>query len=106
VCSSDLLRLGADPAHAWAAVPRDGPLAQVAPVAVRSAASGVKLAAAFERLAVELREERAAAAAERANRAGVMAMAPLASCFLPSFVCLGIVPVVVGIARTALSGVR
>jgi hypothetical protein len=26
-------------------------------------------------------------------------MAPLAACFLPSFVCLGVVPVVVGVAR-------
>jgi Flp pilus assembly protein TadB len=97
-----LLRLGADPTHAWSAVPRDGPLAQVARVAVRSAASGVKLAAAFERLAAQLRDERAAVAAQRANRAAVVAMGPLAACFLPSFIFLGIVPVVVGVAGTAL----
>jgi hypothetical protein len=29
-------------------------------------------------------------------------MAPLAACFLPSFVCLGVVPVVVGMAQSAL----
>jgi hypothetical protein len=28
-------------------------------------------------------------------------MAPLGLCFLPAFVCLGVVPVVLGIARTA-----
>lgn len=100
-----LSRLGADPVHAWSAVPRAGPLAEVARVATRSAASGLKLAAGFERLARELRAERAAAATQRASRAGVIAMAPLAACFLPSFVCLGIVPVVVGIARTALNTV-
>lgn len=100
-----LLRLGADPAHAWTAAPRDGPLAALSVVAVRSAASGLKLAAAFERLASEIRAERAAAAAQRAHRAGVKAMGPLAACFLPSFVCLGIVPVVVGVARTALHSV-
>lgn len=97
-----LLRLGADPAQAWSAIPRASPLAAVAGVAVRSAASGIRLAAAFERLAVDLRAERSAAATARAHRAGVVAMAPLAACFLPSFVCLGVVPVVVGIARTAV----
>jgi Flp pilus assembly protein TadB len=97
-----LSRLGADAAHAWSIVPRDGPLAPVVPVAVRSAASGSKLAGAFERLAAELRAHRAAQAAVRAHRAGVSALAPLAACFLPSFVCLGVIPVVVGVARTSL----
>ncbi|WP_375477452.1 type II secretion system F family protein [uncultured Jatrophihabitans sp.] len=98
-----LLELGSSAAQAWAPAAR-GPLAPVAPVAVRSAASGVKLAGALEGLARTLREERAAGAAARAARVGVAAMAPLAACFLPSFVCLGVVPVVVGIARTALGG--
>lgn len=99
-----LTRLGADPAQAWAAVPRDGPLAEVVPVAVRSASSGVRLAGAFERLAEELRAARATAASARAQRAGVAAVGPLAACFLPSFVCLGIIPVVVEVAQQALSG--
>jgi Flp pilus assembly protein TadB len=96
-----LLRLGADAAQAWSAVPRAKPLGELAGVAVRSAASGIKLAAALERLAAQLRVERRAAAAVRAQRAGVLAMAPLAVCFLPSFVCLGVVPVVVGVAKSA-----
>jgi len=97
-----LCRLGADPVQAWAAMPAGGALAAVAPVAVRSAASGSKLAAAFERLAGDLRAQRAADAAARAHRAGVAALAPLAACFLPSFVCVGVVPVVVGVARSSL----
>lgn len=96
-----LLRLGADPARAWADL-RAGPLAEVAAAAVRSSASGIRLADAFERAAVECRAESALAAATRAQRAGVAAMGPLSACFLPSFVCLGIVPVIVGIARSAL----
>jgi Flp pilus assembly protein TadB len=100
-----LLRLGADPQQAWSASARAGPLAAVAVVAVRSATSGIKLAAAFERLATDLRAERSAAAAARAHRAGIVAMAPLAACFLPSFVCLGVIPVVVGIASKALGAV-
>jgi Flp pilus assembly protein TadB len=97
-----LSRLGADAVQAWSAVPRAGPLGEVAAVAVRSATSGIKLAAAFERLATELRAERRAAAAVRAARAGVAALGPRAACFLPSFVCLGVVPVVVGVAKNAL----
>lgn len=74
-------------------------LPRLAAVAIRSAASGIKIATAFERLAGELRAERIAAMSVRAYRAGVLAMAPLAACYLPSFVCLGVVPVVVGIAK-------
>lgn len=96
-----LCRLGADAAQAWSAIPRAGPLGEVASVAVRSAASGIKLAAALERLAAQLRAERRAAAAAGAARAGVTAMAPLAACFLPSFVCLGVIPVIVGVAKSA-----
>jgi Flp pilus assembly protein TadB len=97
-----LSRLGADPAQAWAALPRDGPLGDLAAIGVRSAASGIKMATALERFAAEIRAERSAAALVRAHRAGVAAMAPLAACFLPSFVCLGVVPTVVGIAKSAV----
>lgn len=101
---ASLLQLGADPASAWAAA-RDGPLAAVATVAIRSARSGIKLADAMERTAIDLRAERVAAAAARAQRAGVHALGPLAACFLPAFVCLGVVPVVVGVARGVLGTV-
>ena len=36
------------------------------------------------------------------DRAGVLVSGPLGLCFLPAFVCLGIVPVVVGLARDVL----
>ena len=99
-----LLRLGAEPAEAWAEA-ASGPLAPVARAAVRSADSGVRLAGVFETLARDLRRDLVAAAQHRAQRVGVAALAPLGLCFLPAFVCLGIVPVVVGIARTAVIGV-
>lgn len=97
---SGLLRLGADPDQAWRIVDPHGPLGPIAVAARRSARSGARLAEAFERLAVELRADRRAAAEARAHYAGVVAMAPLGLCFLPAFVCLGIVPVVVGIAHS------
>lgn len=100
-----LLRLGAEPAHAWQTLAADAALGTVAATAVRSASSGIKLAAGFERAATAIRAEVASSAAARAQRAGVLAMAPLGLCFLPSFVCLGVIPVVVGIARSALGDV-
>jgi pilus assembly protein TadC len=104
--AATLDRLGAPPEEVWSGLPRDGPLGEVARVATRSAASGLKLAAGLERLATEMRADRAAAAAARAHRAAVWAVAPLAACFLPSFVCLGVIPVVVGVARQVVGGIR
>ena len=97
-----LVRLGASAADAWGFVPATHPLAPLAASAVRSASSGIRLADAFERHAAEIRAEATAAATARAQRAGISAMAPLAACFLPSFVCLGVVPIVVGMATHAL----
>lgn len=95
-----MLALGADPDDAWRAV--DGELAPIAVAARRSAHSGLRLADGFERLAVELRASVRSSAQARAQRAGVWAMAPLGLCFLPAFVCLGIVPVVAGLVGQAL----
>jgi Flp pilus assembly protein TadB len=101
-----LLRLGAEPGDAWAAVAGNAELDAVAASAIRSADSGIRLAAAFDRLAADLRATAEAAAEARAQRAGVFAVAPLGLCFLPAFVCLGIVPVVVGIAGRALTSLQ
>jgi pilus assembly protein TadC len=98
-----LLRLGADPERAWASL-TDPALAPVADIARRSADSGARLARGCELLAAELRDDARAAALARAHRVGVWALAPLGLCFLPAFGCLGIVPVIVGIAGDVLSG--
>jgi pilus assembly protein TadC len=100
---SGLLRLGADPRDAWSAVPAGTVLVSVARTAVRSDVSGARLAAAFERSADRIRADLRAAGLARAARAGVSVLAPLGLCFLPAFVCLGIAPTVVGIARSTLS---
>ena len=34
----------------------------------------------------------------RAQRAGIGVLAPLGLCFLPAFVCIGVVPIIVGLA--------
>ena len=97
-----LLRLGADAAQAWQVADHDPVLVRVAATARRSATSGTRLAAGFERLAIDLREEIRADAQARAHRVGVLAAAPLGLCFLPAFVCLGIIPIIVGIAGAVL----
>jgi pilus assembly protein TadC len=101
-----LLALGADPAEAWAPLEADPALRDVARAARRSATSGIRLAAAFEQTAVDLRAARRATAQAQASRAGAFATLPLGLCFLPAFVCLAIVPVIVGIAATALGAAR
>jgi pilus assembly protein TadC len=98
-----LLRLGAHPAEAWGSL-EGSPLATVAATACRSAESGIRLARSFELLAAELRDEVRAAALARAHRAGVWALLPLGLCFLPAFACLGVIPVIVGIAHGVLNG--
>lgn len=104
VHAARLLRLGAGPVEAWHSLAADPRLVPLAAVSRRSATSGIRLAAAWEQLAGELRAERRSRALARAHRAGVFAMAPLGLCFLPAFVCLGVIPDVLGIARDVLAG--
>ncbi|BBZ11692.1 type II secretion system F family protein [Mycobacterium branderi] len=106
--AADLLALGADPALAWAAPP-DLPQGAVDPqtdallrLARRSASSGAALADGVAELARQCRQDATHAASAAAERAGVLIAGPLGLCFLPAFVCLGIVPVVAGLAGEVL----
>lgn len=95
--TANLLALGADPAQAWAEA-RAGPrTAELARAAQRTARSGSALAEVAEEMATQLRVSTADAAEARAQRAGVLIAGPLALCFLPAFLCLGVVPVVLGL---------
>lgn len=98
-----LLDLGADPQLAWAACARTPELRGAATAGVRCATSGARLADALRVAAAEVRASRHEAAMSSARRLGVWTLLPLGLCFLPAFVCLGIVPVVYGIASQALS---
>ncbi|MEC3955548.1 type II secretion system F family protein [Nocardia sp. CDC153] len=105
--AADLLTLGADPTMAWAqasAGVADDSVAALARMARRSARSGAGLATAVAELAERRRGELEDAAAARAERAGVLIGGPLGLCFLPAFLCLGIVPVVIGLAGRVLEG--
>ena len=59
-------------------------------------------AAKITELADDVRRRAHDDALAAAERAGVAISGPLGLCFLPAFICLGIVPVVVGLASTVL----
>ena len=102
----DALAVGTPPAEAWLALAAgsdDDPLTSAARLLARTAEGGAPVAATVSRLAAEARATSRAAGAEAARRAGVLVVAPLGLCFLPAFVLLGIVPVVVGLAGPLLA---
>ncbi|MET7768220.1 type II secretion system F family protein [Nocardia sp. NPDC005366] len=109
--ASDLLALGADATTAWERAVHDArgrpgseEIESLARMARRSARSGASLAVAIGELAEQRRGAVADMAAARAERAGVLIGGPLGLCFLPAFLCLGIVPVVIGLAAHVLGG--
>ncbi|MGZ4670509.1 MAG: type II secretion system F family protein, partial [Blastococcus sp.] len=93
---ADLLRLGAEPRQAWAATPPE--LAPLGRVLVRAGESGATVTAALRAQAAEFRAGSRARTEVAVRRAGVWVLAPLGLCFLPAFVCLGVVPLVLGLA--------
>ncbi|SMC99627.1 type II secretion system F family protein [Kibdelosporangium aridum] len=96
--TAGLLALGADATDAWRPalnVPATAPLARSAR---RTARSGTELATVAAALATDVRVSAHDIAEARAQRAGVLIAGPLGLCFLPAFVCLGIVPVIAGLA--------
>lgn len=96
--AADLLSLGAEAGVAWTDTDGDQYSAAVARLARRSASSGAALAQSVAELADQCRHDAAAAADAAAQRASVLIAGPLGVCYLPAFVCLGLVPVIVGLA--------
>jgi pilus assembly protein TadC len=97
------LRLGGDIATSWRQLERVPALAAVGRSVARAAESGAPVAAAVATVADEHRRQRRWHAQLRASRVGVRAAAPLGLCFLPAFILIGIIPVIVGIGRTLLT---
>jgi pilus assembly protein TadC len=91
-----LYRLGAAPRRAWQGVPP--PVDGLARTVVRAGESGSAVVPALQRLAADLRSDARSSTEAAVRRAGVWVLAPLGLCFLPAFVCLGVVPLVLGIA--------
>ncbi|MBP2364402.1 type II secretion system F family protein [Pseudonocardia parietis] len=100
---SGLLALGASADDAWSAAAATPGLAGFARAAGRSASTGSALGRAASTEAARLRAGLTDRAEERAQRAAVLITAPLGLCFLPAFLVLGIVPVVIGLAGEAFA---
>jgi pilus assembly protein TadC len=93
------LRLGGDPGQCWSrvrALPRADALGRWME---RAGTTGVPPVAEISRIAAAYRAERSRAADSRARRAAVLATAPLGLCFLPAFLAVGVVPVVIGLTE-------
>ncbi|MDQ7808141.1 type II secretion system F family protein [Amycolatopsis sp. A133] len=96
--TAGLLALGSPPDEAWSPVQAVPGLGELAAAAIRTARSGAAFATAAGDLAGRFRDELATEAEERAERAGVALALPVGLCFLPAFFCLGVLPVVIGLA--------
>ena len=96
--------LGADPGQAWQALDDDPVLGPLAQAIVRSSRSGAPLAPVLTRMAEDMRRDRLRAVEVAAQSAGVRAVAPLAACFLPAFLLVGVVPVVAALAGDLFTG--
>ncbi|MBO0652579.1 type II secretion system F family protein [Streptomyces triculaminicus] len=92
------VRLGGEPGVAWGRLGSLPGAGGTARCLERAQATGVPAVEPMSRLAAQLRAAQARAAGIRARRAGVLATAPLGLCFLPAFLTVGVVPVVIGLA--------
>lgn len=86
---------GVDPVEVWRSV--GGPLEPLGRTMARAHESGASVELAVTRLAEDLRQVSRARADARARTIEVRAAAPLGLCFLPSFVIIGVIPLVVGL---------
>lgn len=91
------LALGVDPPMVWREVAAHPQLGAFGRAALRAHESGASVAGAVRQLGEELRARERAAVEARAKSVEVKAAAPLGACFLPAFVLLGVVPMVVGV---------
>ncbi|MPZ64576.1 MAG: type II secretion system protein [Pseudonocardiaceae bacterium] len=101
--AAELLALGAAAEQAWEPALACPDTARMARVARRSGRSGTALATALAALAAEARAGARERSEARAQRAGVLITGPLGLCFLPAFLLIGVVPVVIGLASRLVS---
>ena len=94
------LRLGVEPSTVWDGLAADAALGPLGRALARAEATGAPVVSAVGRLADALAEDVRGDIEDRARAVGVKAALPLGLCLLPSFVLLGIVPVVAGMLGT------
>ncbi|MDH6608320.1 pilus assembly protein TadC [Streptomyces sp. SAI-208] len=98
------VRLGGEPGEAWrrlAATPGAGALARLLE---RADVTGLPAAGPVAGLAADARADWGRAATARARKAAVLVTAPVGLCFLPAFIAVGVLPIVIGLAGGVLGG--
>ncbi|MGW3403330.1 type II secretion system F family protein, partial [Streptomyces zhihengii] len=98
------LRLGREPAEAWAWFGRTPGAAPLARCLERADTTGAPAAEPMARLAERYRADRARRVTAHGRRAQVLITAPVGLCFLPAFLAVGVAPVVIGLAGGLLTG--
>jgi Flp pilus assembly protein TadB len=91
------LALGVDPVTVWRSLAEHPQLRPLGRSLARAHQSGASVRVAVEALAVELAAQSRGRTDALARSVEVRAAAPLGVCFLPAFVLLGVVPMVVGV---------
>ncbi|HEX2893851.1 MAG TPA: type II secretion system F family protein [Marmoricola sp.] len=91
------LALGVDPAAVWQQLAQHPQLRPLGRSLARAHQSGASVRTAVEALAVELAAQSRSRTDALARSVEVRAAAPLGVCFLPAFVLVGVVPMVVGV---------
>ncbi|WP_262485216.1 type II secretion system F family protein [Corynebacterium poyangense] len=97
---ASLLEIGVSPDKAWAGMQDLPGLGELAGLSRTSHRSGAGVAEGCERIASNVRSETSSRATAAAERAGVFIALPLALCFLPAFLLLGLAPVVISLASS------
>ena len=88
--------LGASVPEEWERLAADPALHRLGSAMVRAHRSGAPVVESLGRLAGDVRRERRSRLLEAARAVGVKAAAPMAACFLPAFMLIGVVPTIVG----------
>ncbi len=93
------LALGGDSAVQWRQLAGRPEFRQLGKAMARSAESGAPVSDVLHRLGDDRRRERRWRNEQRARAVGVQAAGPLAACFLPAFMLVGVVPTIAGAIR-------
>ncbi|GAA0496694.1 type II secretion system F family protein [Streptomyces olivaceiscleroticus] len=96
------LRLGGEGEASWGRFAELPGARELGRCLARADISGAPAVESVARIAADLRSEWCRAATEAARKAGVLVTLPLAVCFLPAFLTLGVAPVLVGLAQGLL----
>ncbi|HEX4655701.1 MAG TPA: type II secretion system F family protein [Mycobacteriales bacterium] len=91
------LRAGTPPEDAWADWLTEEQLAPIARTCIRTYGSGAAAATELVRVAARMRAGVRTQRQQRVARAAVWIVFPLGLCFLPAFVAVGVVPLVVSL---------